>query len=162
MRLVHRWMGVLLRRFPWLGGVVQRLYRVLQPQFSIGVIGGLPDAAGERVLLVEHVYHPRQPWGLPGGWLDRGEDPSQTVEREFQEEVGLHIWAVQPLVVHRSRLLRGHMDVIYLCALNGDGEQIITLDDELTGYRWASWDDLPPGMPSHAREAIRLALGREK
>ena len=41
-----------------------------------------------QVLLVEHVFHPYAPWGLPGGWIDRNESPSQTaVIRELQEEL---------------------------------------------------------------------------
>ena len=30
-------------------------------------------------------------WSLPGGGVDHGEHPSDTVEREFLEETGLHV-----------------------------------------------------------------------
>ncbi len=42
-----------------------------------------------RVLLVRQSY--RRNWGLPGGLLQRGEDPATGVVREVMEEVGLRI-----------------------------------------------------------------------
>ena len=64
--------------------------------FPVGVIGVLLDEIGERVLLVEHIFHTFRPWGLPGGWIARGEDPARTAEREYREETGLHVRAVTP------------------------------------------------------------------
>ena len=45
----------------------------------------------DEFLLVEHVFHPRLPWGLPGGWIGFNEDPVKTVQREIQEELGLDV-----------------------------------------------------------------------
>jgi ADP-ribose pyrophosphatase YjhB (NUDIX family) len=136
--------------------LVQRTFRLVQPRFSIGVVGVLLDETGSRVLLVEHIFHTHKPWGLPGGWLERGEDPSQTVEREFYEETGLHVQAVRPLLVQRTPEMRAHMDVVYLCGLD-DTPQTIRLSHELLSYRWADPDDLPPLVVLHT-QAIRAAF----
>jgi len=58
----------------------------------VGAVGVVFNDAGE-VLLVEHVFRPNYNWGLPGGWVERGENPADTVRREFKEELGttLHI-----------------------------------------------------------------------
>jgi ADP-ribose pyrophosphatase YjhB (NUDIX family) len=140
-----RWFGRmarLFRRYPWLSGMLQRGVRLVQPRFTAGVVGVLLDASGERVLLVEHVFHSEYPWGLPGGWINRAEDPAQAVEREFLEETGLRVRAVRPLVVQCAPDVRGHLDMIFLCMLDGE-QPSIRLSNELLGYHWSPLDDLP-------------------
>lgn len=153
-RWLHRVAGF-MRRYPWLGVLAQRLYRLIAPRYTIGVIGVLLDARRERVLLVEHVFHPTVPWGLPGGWLDRGEDPARAVEREFLEETGLRVRALCPVQTERVPVLRGQMDIVYLCRL-ADDNQTIKLSFELLDYRWAPVDALPPLLEAQTR-AIALA-----
>ncbi len=145
------------RRYPWLGRMTQRGMRLIQPRFTVGAVGVLLDASGERVLLVEHVFHAVKPWGMPGGWLNRNEDPARAVEREFFEETGLRVRAVRPLVVRLATDIRGHMDMIYLCVLDGERDTMpIRLSKELLGYRWTPLDDLPP-LGTDQQEAIRAA-----
>jgi 8-oxo-dGTP pyrophosphatase MutT (NUDIX family) len=145
-----------LRRYPALGVTLQRAVRLIQPRFTAGVVGVLCDPPGERVLLVEHVYHAHTPWGLPGGWMDRDEDPAHTVEREFTEETGLQVRAVRPLLVVLGTKWRRHLDIVFLVEPVQPG-QPIRLCDELLSYRWASLDELPPVVSLH-RRAIALAL----
>jgi len=148
----HRRIAGLVQRHPWAARLVQRVYGLVQPRFTVGVVGVLVDPAGQ-VLLVEHVLHAHKPWGLPGGWLARGEDPAQTAEREFFEETGLRVRAVRPLLIERAPDMRAHMDVVYLCELDGH-PQAIRLSHELLGYRWAPRNALPPLVAFHEK-AIR-------
>lgn len=150
-----RRMAGVLRRLPWSGMVIQRIYRLLQPRFTVGVVGVLLDDKTECVFLVEHILHTRTPWGLPGGWIARREDPAKTAEREFLEETGLRVRAVYPLLVQRSPDLQTHMDIVYRCVLDGDG-QTIHLNHELLNYRWTPCDDLPPMVMFH-EQSIRAA-----
>jgi 8-oxo-dGTP diphosphatase len=151
-----RRLATILRRFPWTGWWAQWIVRLWQPRHTVGVVGVLLDDAAEHVLLVEHIYHTHTPWGLPGGWIDRGEDPPHTAEREFYEETGLRVRAVCPLVVRRGKKWRTHLDVVYLCALDGDS-QTLRLNNEVLGCRWAQLDDLPPLVEFHVL-GIRAAL----
>ena len=52
------------------------------------------DAAvqrGEDVLLIQRKYPPMVGyWGLPGGFVERDEDPLDAVLRELKEETGLN------------------------------------------------------------------------
>lgn len=148
-----------MRRYPWVGVVGQRLYRLYVPRYTLGVVGVLLDAPREHVLLVEHVFHPAFPWGLPGGWLDRGEDPAQAVAREFHEETGLRVQAVAPVQVERVPALPGQMDISYLCTLQG-AAQPVRLSNELLAYQWAALDALPPLLDAQQRAitaACRIA-----
>jgi 8-oxo-dGTP pyrophosphatase MutT (NUDIX family) len=62
-------------------------------------VGVVFNSAGE-ILFLEHVFRPNYNWGLPGGWVERNENPADTVRREFEEEVGL------PVEVRRLLLCR--------------------------------------------------------
>lgn len=53
---------------------------------AFGVAGAVFDASG-RVLLVRHRY--ARGWQLPGGGVNRREEPGHAVLRELAEEVGL-------------------------------------------------------------------------
>ncbi len=159
-RLAH-----VIRRYPWLARLVQSTMRVVQPRFTAGVVGVLLDESGKQVLLVEHVFHALCPWGLPGGWMNRGEDPAHTAEREFFEETGLRVHAVRPLLVELATEMRGHFNMAYLVELEGSAGPL-TLSAELLDYRWTPCDNLPTLVKFHrlgieaARQATTPALKR--
>jgi ADP-ribose pyrophosphatase YjhB (NUDIX family) len=151
---LKRRLAQVLRRVPWLVSVARVPFRLTQAHFSVGVVGVILNDAG-RILLVEHVYHPSQPWGLPGGWLAPGENPADGLRREVQEETGLHADILEPLLVEAQ--CRGHLDIAYLCRSEDD---VVSLSGELLGYRWVSLDVVPPLLPFH-RAAILAALARQ-
>lgn len=69
-------------------------WKVRRPTRNSVVVAAF-DAAG-RVLLVRHSYGP-QVWALPGGGIDRGEDPATAAVREFREELGSPLSDVREL-----------------------------------------------------------------
>ncbi len=138
-----RGLAVAMRRFPWAAYTIQRLYQIAQPRFTVGAVGVLLDATGDHVLLVEHVFHAVHPWGLPGGWLGRREDPAAGIEREFLEETGLRVRAVRPLLIQRALGMPHQMDVAYLCVLDGSAQRI-RLSRELLAAHWTPCEATPP------------------
>ena len=84
---VKFWLARLMR---WPGGrfLVRAASTLLAPRHRIGVLLVARDPGG-RVLLLRHVFHPKEPWGLPGGWLHSGELPEAGARRELREETGL-------------------------------------------------------------------------
>jgi 8-oxo-dGTP pyrophosphatase MutT (NUDIX family) len=69
-------------------------------RFPVSVKGVLLE--GDQVVLL---LNDRDEWELPGGRLERGEDPAACLEREFAEELGaaivadgiLDCWLYEPL-----------------------------------------------------------------
>lgn len=131
----------LIQRNAWLAKAISGLYRFTRPRYTAGVVGVLFDAQG-RVLLVEHVFHAPHAWGLPGGWMNRNEDPSVSLVREFQEELALEVQVVQPVIVKRSSYFGAHLDIGYLvtCATSTEA---INLSYELNAYAWYDVANLP-------------------
>lgn len=141
----------LVRRVPWLIYLARAIWRVRQARFTAGVVGVIFDTSGQ-VLLVEHVFHPHHPWGLPGGWVDRYEDPADALRREMGEELGLEIEVGPVLLVKVD--FGNHIDLAYLCYTSG---AIGSLSSELLGYRWVQPAELPRLYSFHQR-AIEQAL----
>lgn len=144
---------MLLRQYPWLGYWGQRVWRLRQPRFTAGAVGVVLNDAG-NILLLEHIFHPIHPWGLPGGWVDRNEAPDEAVVRELREETGLQVKVEIPVLVELGSL-PGHLDIAYLCRLEG-GE--IRLSNEILSHSWCAPDELPV-LSSFHRRTIDRAVG---
>lgn len=143
----------LIRRFPKLLLIPYYLYRFFQTKYTLGVVGIMLDEFG-NVLLVEHVFHPDIPWGLPGGWMGYNEDPAHAVEREIEEELGLVVHVIRPVRIEKTN--HNHIDFAYLCEIQGDSK-IGELSYELLEFRWCNPSELPTLRQFHAR-AITDAL----
>lgn len=122
--------------FPeWLRHVFLRL---LNPSWMVGVMGLVQDDDG-RILVLEHTYRHVRPWGLPGGWLKRGEAPYEGLAREIMEETGLTV-RVEELLgaeINQPRVL----DLIYRCrVLSGTYGPTA----ETRRARWVAPSELPP------------------
>ena len=147
---MSRYIAPILRRFPLLMKLPYFVIQRTRPRYTIGVAAVIFDQSG-AALLVEHAYHPRDPWGLPGGWIDADEDPAQAILRELREELSLT--AEIRRVVHVARTVPNHVDIAFLCAAKSP---VGALSHELLAWRWVAMEALPRLKPFHAR-AIQLA-----
>lgn len=144
-----------LQKTPWIVSSARIIWRLWQAKFTAGVVGVVLNQRGE-VLLVEHVFHPYAPWGLPGGWVDRRESPDQTIIRELQEELSLKVTVGPILLVDVD--FGDHLDFAYLCEAQTD---IGTLSSELLDYGWYDIDSLPKLHRFHFK-AIQKAKSIKK
>ena len=149
---IPKWrVAAALKRFPFVLPLIHSLWRLTRPRFTAGVIGVLFNPLGE-VLIVEHVYHTSPQWGLPGGYVDRNEEPRIAVARELREELELTVEVVRPLLIERP--YPDHLDLAYLCQSSGT---VGKLSSELINYRWVAPAQLPEIRSFH-RKAIAEAL----
>jgi len=153
MTKINFWRRIskILRRFPWMVAGLYIIWRMLQTKYTMGAVGIIFNNEGQ-ILLVEHVFHPKLPWGLPGGWVSHSENPAEAVQREMQEELSLDV-EVGPLLLAEFHE-KYHLDLAYLCKAN---DAIGALSYELLSYRWFSTDDLPLIYPFQSR-AIQKAI----
>lgn len=151
MVLSKQRIAALVKRLPVALRLVHFLWRLTRPRFSAGVVGVVFNPLGE-VLIVEHVYHTYPQWGLPGGYVDRGENPDTTIARELREELELRVEVGRIVLLERA--YAGHLDIAYLCSA---GSEVGALSDELLDYRWVLPDQLPAVQPFH-RRAVQAAL----
>src|SRR4030081_1908476 len=82
----------LLRIWRQLPAPLRNAYlRVRYGNFAVGIAALIRDDDG-RILLVHRTYSRDEPWALPGGWLESGDEGIERgLERELLEETGLHV-----------------------------------------------------------------------
>lgn len=146
---VAQWM----RRFPFLYPMISRCIGLFAARFTVGVTGVIFNERGE-ILLLEHVFRGRYPWGLPGGWVRQHERPQDALRRELMEEVGLSVQVGPPLLVDLDDL-PGHLETAFLCEIDGE---VGSLSNEILAARWVSPDALPEGLKPLEQEMVGLAL----
>lgn len=114
-----------------------------------------------RILLVRRINEPyRGRWTLPAGFVERGEDPGQTAERECLEETGLRVRATHVMDVIAGREhARGADFVIVYFAEIVSGE--LMAGDDADRVEWFDWNHLPP-LAFHATEAVLQSIARER
>lgn len=145
---IARWLQFrLLQRF-----MVWGIYLII-PRHRVGVNIVAFNKAGE-VLLLKHVFHPQAPWGLPGGWLGRGEVPAVGALRELQEETGLTA-QLGPVLLATRETDVSCIGIIYLAYLQPDK---MTLSDEILEARWFAPDALPKPLTASTVNAIEKAV----
>jgi 8-oxo-dGTP diphosphatase len=154
---IHRFAISMLRRRR-IAQIMRYSFRQLQGWYTAGVVGVVLNSRHE-VLIVEHVFHPDWPWGLPGGWLGKGESPQHGLQRELQEETGLSVNVLRPLLIDNGYYFRTHLDISFLCMAEND---VQTLSSELLDHRWVRPDELPEMVPFHAASiAAAVAPGKD-
>jgi len=134
--------------------VLRRLtMRVTHARFTVTAAAIVVDTQG-RVLLLKHRFRPGAGWGIPGGFLEAGEQPDAGVKRELREEVGLELAGVE-LVTTRVFKKARQLEIVFRCRPKGAAApQSI----EIRKASWFSIDSLPEGLPTDQRQLIKDTL----
>lgn len=107
-----------------------------------------------RVLLLKHRYRSGSGWGIPGGFIEREEQPEEALKRELQEEVGLQVKDVR--IVHARSFPRlRQIEILFLCRRAGDAKP---RSGEVTKADWFSLDSLPVGLPTDQKRLLNRIL----
>ena len=128
-----------------------RIVRLTQNQFTVSVAAIVTNESGE-ILLLDHVLRPASGWGIPGGFLDRGEQPIEAVRRELREETGIELNDVKLL---NARTVNRHVEILFRAAANGDAK---VKSREINSLGWFAVDAMPEKMNRVQKAMIKNYL----
>ncbi len=110
-----------------------------------------------RILLVKRAMDPeRGRWSIPAGFLDHGEDPKVTAQREVLEETNLQVEISDLLDIYHNRqaLTQGGASIFILYKAEMVAGNL-TAGDDAEEARFFSSDELPELAFESTRDAIR-------
>ena len=148
-------------------GLVGKLWKVLPPNsrrwltrrfqasFTASAAGVVTNENGQ-VLLLDHVLRPRSGWGLPGGFLIKGEQPEAGLRREIREETGLELTDIR---LAKIRTMQQHLEIIFVA--KGVGEASVQ-SREITRLAWFDLDSMPGEMSLDQQFLIRNILSPDE
>jgi mutator protein MutT len=143
-------LGVVWRRLP--GLIRRRLVRTGQRRFTV-TAGAMIFDDQNRVLLLDHVFRPDSGWGIPGGFLNQGEQPEAALRRELREEIGIEVENVEMLFA-RTLTRPRQIEIYFRATAIGKPEPC---SFEIRNAKWFAFDDLPAELSKDQRRLIQRA-----
>lgn len=123
-------------------------------KFIVGVAGICINPRG-HILLLHHRFHNENPWGFPGGWMDRGETPQQAMLRELREETGYTPTQMTLLSTDGDGVW---IELVYICHVP-DATPVLQATEH-SRYLWADPAHLPVILTASQQKAVTLYLRR--
>ena len=109
---------------------------------------------GEKFLLVTHTYG-KGHWTFPGGKIEKGEEPEETVKREMMEELGVEPFNLKFIgKTHNTREYKN--DTVWNFSANISNQNLQVNKYELAEVNWYKINDLPEFISPIALEIINL------
>jgi 8-oxo-dGTP diphosphatase len=139
------------------GALRRRVVRLGQRRFTVTAGAFVFDDEGQ-LLLLEHEFRPDSRWGIPGGFLSKGEQPEVALRRELHEEVKLEITDVEFLFA-RTLPQPKQVEIYFACKATNEP---IPSSFEIRKAGWFAIDDLPAELSRDQRAMIKRALAVRK
>jgi 8-oxo-dGTP diphosphatase len=144
--------GGIWKRLP--SGMRLGIIRSTQKKFtaSVGII--ITNADG-KVLLLEHILRPGSGWGIPGGFINHGEQPETAARREIREETGIELENLRML---RVRTIDRHIEILFRAESN---EEARVESREIKNLGWFAVGKMPEEMSRIQRSIVEKVLRDE-
>lgn len=128
-------------------------WRIRRPHRRSVVVAAFDEH--DRVLLVRHSYGPPA-WSLPGGGMDRGEQPDEAARREIREELRCGLTDLAVIDVTEQRVA-GSLELQHLFAARLAGEPTPDMR-EIVAVTLADPDHLPEPCHGWTRRKVAQAV----
>jgi mutator protein MutT len=126
--------------------------RLAHTRFTV-TAGAIIFNKSGQILLLKHRFRAGSGWGLPGGFLEAGEQPLDALRRELREELALEVADVE---IFTARSFRKPKQVEVLFRARADGS-LTPRTMEVERADWFSLDALPEGLPRDQRRLVEQA-----
>jgi len=126
--------------------------RLAHTRFTVTAGAVIFNDKGE-VLLLKHRFRAGSGWGLPGGFMEKGEQPIDALRRELREEIDLEVQDVEVFAARSFRKPK-QVEVLFRARANAPVKSQ-TVEVELA--EWFALDALPQGLPRDQRVYIERA-----
>jgi ADP-ribose pyrophosphatase YjhB (NUDIX family) len=137
----------------------RRVVRAVTPNYTVGAVVLLRDPDGALLLLRQR---PWKGWSLPGGLLDRLEEPADGARRELAEEIGIRLGADELVPAAPNAVVyprAQQVDCVFTATVDPDGRPLTIDPVEVQDARWFPADALPPLSWPTARLLSSYGLG---
>jgi len=139
------------------GGLRRWSLRITNARFTVTAGSVIFNQQGQ-VLLLKHRFRAGSGWGLPGGFIKRGEQPLDALRRELEEEIALKIENPQVFWA-RSFARPRQVEILFICETQAvPNPQSMEVESAV----WFSADDLPTGLPQDQKLLIERAVAKRK
>lgn len=128
-----------------------KIVRATQQKFTVSVAAIIINE-NEEVLLLDHVFRSALSWGIPGGFVMRGEQPEEALRREIREETGLELHDIK---LFRVRTINRHTEILFRAQATGIAE---VKSREIKALAWFKVDKMPEQMNEEQKSVVRMVL----
>lgn len=127
--------------------------RLTHARFTVTAAGIVTDDNG-RVLLLKHRFRAGSGWGIPGGFVEAGEQPEEGLRRELREEIGLELDTAE---ISKARTFSDvkQIEIVFRCRSQGTA---LPQSIEIRKAGWFSLTQLPDGLPESQHRLIKQVL----
>ena len=144
-------LGTIWRRAP--KALRRWTVRFSHPRFAVTAGAIVTDGHG-RVLLLKHRFRPGSGWGLPGGFIEHGEQPEAGLRRELREEIGLEVERLKLFTVRAFKRPK-QVEIVFMGQAVGNPDE---LSFEIQEASWFLPGEFPAELPRDQYDLIKRAL----
>jgi ADP-ribose pyrophosphatase YjhB (NUDIX family) len=130
--------------------------RFSHPRFAVTAGAIVTDSRG-RVLLLKHRFRPGSGWGLPGGFIEQGEQPGEALRRELREEIGLEVEQLRLFTVRAFKKPK-QVEIVFMGQAMSAIGSLEELSFEIQEAGWFLPGEFPPELPRDQAALIKRAL----